>query len=77
MLVVEEEVPPRAVDGPAVDRAGERAEAFRRLKLPVDVELVGEKPERSGVTSLPPFKRRNSESCTPIRSPMQSSILNR
>ena len=43
MLVVEEEVPPRAVNRPAVNRAGERAEALRRLELPVDVELVGEK----------------------------------
>ena len=50
MLVVQDEVPPRAIHGGAVDRAGERAEPFRGLEHPVRVQLVGEQfGRRDGV----------------------------
>ena len=42
VFVVEDEMPPRTIHGPAVDRAGERAEALGRLEQTVSVELVGE-----------------------------------
>ena len=48
MLVVQDEVPPRAIHGGAVDRAGKRAEPFRGLEHSVRVQLVGEQFGRRG-----------------------------
>ena len=42
VLVVEDEVPPSAVDGRAVERTRERAEAFGGFQRPVGVEFCGQ-----------------------------------